>query len=363
MRRRTLSPPWARSSSLWKTSPSTPACIARAGPQTRTPCPRRRSPRRRRSPSATRWAWTGAPRATRSPPTRPRQRPAPQPRRRPRRTTRPPVNCRPQRSPHGLLRAGPPPRKRRPRSPAPAAAECRSPTSSSRRATRWWTCRGRRDPVADLLAIGGDEASARGLRVVGDHALGASGRRQADSILEGIPMLSAPRSTDAVPPTLPGRLDRELSRRAAIGWPHPRWFAWPLGALSLTANYGILWYVISLLPWIFGEPRPLARALYVAVPVTAVEAAGFLIKRFVARPRPPIADPSQPQQIPLPFSKSFPSSHASMAVVGAFTVGALYPAALPALIALTVVLCFSRVYLGVHYLGDVLDGDDVGGVD
>jgi membrane-associated phospholipid phosphatase len=174
-----------------------------------------------------------------------------------------------------------------------------------------------------------------------------------------IPMPLAPGSTDAVPTPSSGRLDRldrSLSRRAAVAWPHPRWFTLPLGALSLTANYGILWYVVALLPWLLGEPDPLRTALYVAVPVTLVEATGFVIKHFVARQRPPVADPDQPRQIPLPLSKSFPSSHASMAVVATFTLAALYPWALPWLIALTAVLCFSRVYLGVHYLGDVLGG-------
>jgi len=164
--------------------------------------------------------------------------------------------------------------------------------------------------------------------------------------------------TEAAPPP-PGRLDsldRVLSRWAAVDWPHPRWFTVPLGGLSLSANYGVLWYVLCLVPWLFGAADPLLKALYVAVPVTLVEMTGFVIKHYVGRARPPVADPTQAEQIPLPLSKSFPSSHASMAVVGTFTLGALYPQWIPALVALTLVLCFSRVYLGVHYLGDVLGG-------
>lgn len=152
------------------------------------------------------------------------------------------------------------------------------------------------------------------------------------------------------------RLDARVTRYVAAELPRPVLIRSPLAALSLTANYGILWYAIALLPWLFGEPQPLWRALYVAIPVTLAEFSGFLVKMVIKRPRPAVADPRLGGQIPVPWSKSFPSSHASMAVVGTFTVGSMAPQFVPALVVLTVVLCFSRVYLGVHYAGDVLGG-------
>jgi len=150
--------------------------------------------------------------------------------------------------------------------------------------------------------------------------------------------------------------DRRVSRRVAVVWPHPAWFTRPLGLVSRSANHGILWYGLSLLPWLAGHARPFAAYLYVAVPVTLVEVLGFGIKSVVRRRRPTVADPALPEQIRRPITPSFPSSHASMAVVGTMTMGVMYAAWVPPLLALTAVLCFSRVYLGVHYLGDVAGG-------
>ena len=167
------------------------------------------------------------------------------------------------------------------------------------------------------------------------------------------------RPSEPGPSTLSGRLDRfdrDVSRRIAVDWPHPRWLTLPLGGLSLSANYGVLWYVIAVLPLVAGQARPVAKLLYVAVAVTLVETLGFVVKRVVGRLRPPIADPTLLRQIPLPISKSFPSSHASMSVAGTLTMGLLYPEAFSALAGLAALICFTRVYLGVHYLGDVLGG-------
>jgi membrane-associated phospholipid phosphatase len=150
--------------------------------------------------------------------------------------------------------------------------------------------------------------------------------------------------------------DRRLSRRISADWPHPAWLARPVGWFSLAGNYGMLWYAIALLPLLTGGRRPLWVLGYVGVAVTAVEMLGYVVKHFVGRRRPSVADPSLANQIPLPTSNSFPSSHASMAMTACWTLGSLYPQWLPVLIVTAVALMFTRVYLGVHYVGDVVGG-------
>jgi membrane-associated phospholipid phosphatase len=161
-------------------------------------------------------------------------------------------------------------------------------------------------------------------------------------------------------PGLLRRLEaRDLAAWAAIAgrWPHPRLLTVPLGAISLTGNYGIVWFILAALGALHG-PGGFAgrRFVYVAGAVLVTEWLTFAVKITFRRRRPPERDPQARAHIPLPLSPSFPSSHASMSVVGALTMSALYPSLWPAFAALAVVLAASRVYLRVHFLADVLAG-------
>jgi len=158
------------------------------------------------------------------------------------------------------------------------------------------------------------------------------------------------------------RLDVAVSATISGRWPHPRWFTVPLSGLSLTANYGLLWFAIAAVPWLVGERNSAARFIYIAAPVFATEIITVLIKNVFGRRRPSQKNPDTPAQIPLPRSHSFPSSHASMGMVGLLAVSHLYPAWLPALAVLVLLLAFSRVYLAVHYLSDAIVGLALGAV-
>jgi len=80
-----------------------------------------------------------------------------------------------------------------------------------------------------------------------------------------------------------------------------------------------------------------------------------LVKRTVGRPRPSrgIAGAAL---IVEPDRFSFPSGHAAAAMSVAFVYASAYPSLALPLVALAAAVGISRVFLGVHYPGDVLVG-------
>lgn len=80
-----------------------------------------------------------------------------------------------------------------------------------------------------------------------------------------------------------------------------------------------------------------------------------LVKRTVGRPRPSRSVPSVALVIE-PDCFSFPSGHAAAAMSVAFVYASAYPLLAVPLLLLASAVGMSRVFLGVHYPGDVLIG-------
>jgi undecaprenyl-diphosphatase len=138
----------------------------------------------------------------------------------------------------------------------------------------------------------------------------------------------------------------------AITWLHSAW-----GILSITAVFGTWLYRARLYGW--------ALALLLTVPGGMLLNVAF--KHVFRRARPHFADPL------LTLSTySFPSGHtASATVLYGFVVlfiasraSSRWPIALAALAAVPAVclVALSRMYLGVHYLSDVLAAASEGGM-
>jgi membrane-associated phospholipid phosphatase len=96
-------------------------------------------------------------------------------------------------------------------------------------------------------------------------------------------------------------------------------------------------------------------ALLVGVATLVAAQAANALKTVFHRPRP-FAQELWSGLGSLPSSASMPSGHAATAAAGAVALGMLVPRARPAAYALAGLVCVSRVYLGVHFAGDVLAG-------
>jgi undecaprenyl-diphosphatase len=110
-----------------------------------------------------------------------------------------------------------------------------------------------------------------------------------------------------------------------------------------------------------GMPKTLGLALLTATTTFLADSASFGVKDLVHRPRPFEAH-HEIHPLYTVHSSSFPAGHAATSFAGATLLAYLAPRGRLLFFALAVAIGFSRVYVGVHYPGDVLGGAAIGAV-
>jgi membrane-associated phospholipid phosphatase len=85
-----------------------------------------------------------------------------------------------------------------------------------------------------------------------------------------------------------------------------------------------------------------------------------LLKETFDRARPPFGDDPVTPAVSVPESASFPSGHSSTAFAAAVALSVLVPKWRVPALCLAALVGFSRIYLGVHYMLDVLAGAALG---
>ena len=157
-----------------------------------------------------------------------------------------------------------------------------------------------------------------------------------------------------------GALDRRLFRGVARSR-SPRLDA-VLPRLSRAADHALLWHGTAALLAIAGGPAGRRAALRGSGAIAVGSALVNLgLKRAVHRPRPALRGvPAVRRLKTQPLTTSFPSGHAASAAAFAVGAGAELPVLLPVLAPVATAVAGSRIYVGVHYPGDVLAGAAIG---
>lgn len=129
--------------------------------------------------------------------------------------------------------------------------------------------------------------------------------------------------------------------------------------LSAIGYFGAVWIVLAVAIALATRRNVGFPVLLTASSVWTADLLALVIKAGVERRRPSL---SVPQADPLLGAGgwSFPSGHAATAFAGAVSLSYLWRRGAPLFFLLAAAIAFSRVYVGVHYPGDVLAGAALG---
>lgn len=117
-----------------------------------------------------------------------------------------------------------------------------------------------------------------------------------------------------------------------------------------------VWFVLG---WVLGRPAERRGAVLALLAAGGALLVNQVLIRIWDRPRPFLAHPVH-VLVSRSTDSSFPSDHAAASIAIAVTVLLMHRRIGLVVLAVALLVCFARVYVGAHYPGDVLGGAAIG---
>jgi undecaprenyl-diphosphatase len=132
-------------------------------------------------------------------------------------------------------------------------------------------------------------------------------------------------------------------------------------AISYLGEYGIIWIILAAIVFYFDKKNGRRNALLILLAVIIEVAVNDgIIKHIFYRPRPYLLMENIHQLGPMWKSSSFVSGHTASSIAAGLILIWKYKKWLWPIIIFTLLMAYSRLYLGMHYPTDILGGIIVG---